>query len=259
MDRQEEKVKIVLNARETKDIHFSIYADNCDVDWGDGTFDRYGELHYHPEELDMLRRCKTSPCSHSYHRMNRVVTIVITVSKMIEFSIEHVTVTSVRFENCDGLHRVICSDCGVRQLDLREVPNLYFLVCTCNDLRRLNLLGCRDLLFVECDCNDLSVLNLTHCEKLERVSCSFNKLKKLRVAYFPEKLYSVKCCHNDLSAKELYELFIDITFFENMGIIDYSLNPGTAEVDSSVLDHRCWTITNACTEKKVERVLRERC
>lgn len=258
MDRQEEKIEIVINTRKTKDVSFSIYADHGDVDWGDGTSGTCEVYRYDPEEKNLYKRYKVSPCSHSYHGINWEVTIVITAFKLIEFEIEHVPVTRVRFEHCDRLGLFLCPDCGIKRLDLRGAPNLFSLNCACNDLRRLDLSGCDDLVIVKCDCNNLSVLNLFNCEKLKRVSCSFNRLKKLRVAYFPEKLSSVECSYNNLSAKELYRLFIDITLFENMGTIDYSLNPGTAEVDSSVLYHRCWTIMNTYTEKKVERVSRER-
>lgn len=257
MDRQEEKIEIVVNTRKTKNVKFYIYADECHVDWGDGTSDFYNGSEFKMINVDGVRTPRPPCCEHSYRGINRVVTIVISGFKIIEFKIEHIPLTAIRCENCYNLAWIICPDCGIRKLDTGNAPNLLFINCICNNLHKLDLSRCPTLLIIECDCNYLRELNLSYCSKLSNIICRFNQLRKLRVADYSTKLHTVKCCYNNLSTRELNRLFQDITFFFDRGDIDYSLNPGSRTADTFSLIAHDWIITNTITEKKVERILED--
>ena len=257
MEQQEEKIEIVVNTRKTKEIRFYVYADECTVDWGDGSSERYATPKPGIEDSDYWRTPKRPYCEHSYRGVNRVVTVTVSATRLSEFIIEHIPVTSVRIRDCVHLGHFFCIDCGLRQLYLGDSPRLYYLKCSCNNLRRLDLSGCPGLIGLECDCNYLTELNLSRCFKLHTLACRFNRLKKLRVAEGAEKIHTVKCCYNNLSAKELNRLFRDVACLVDFGCIDYGLNPGTREADRYWLDEHRWHITNCYMEKKMERILRD--
>lgn len=257
MDRQEEKIEIVVNTRKTKNVKFYIYADDCRVNWGDGTSDFYNESALKTGDEDSIRAPKKPRCEHTYRGINHVVTIVISGSAIVEFKIEHTPLTAIRCDNCYNLASIICPNCSLRQLHTGNTPNLLFINCICNNLHKLDLSRCPSLLIIECDCNYLSELNLSYCRRVSNIICRFNQLKKLRIADYPDTLHTVKCGYNNLPAKELNRLFQNLALFFDRGHIDYSFNPGTLFADSSSLIAHDWTILNATTEKKVERILED--
>ena len=90
MEQQEEKIEIVVNTRKTKEIRFYVYADECTVDWGDGSRECYATPKPGIEDSDYWRTPKRPYCEHSYRGVNRVVTVTVSAKQLSEFIIEHI-------------------------------------------------------------------------------------------------------------------------------------------------------------------------
>lgn len=243
------EVIITLTVSENQIVVLSVVG-NYSIHWGDdNTLKSDAQLTDHGNN-----HTNTLTCQHKYENAG-FYTIQI-IGEINDISIKNTPLERISIKKCTRLNSIHVVNCELQELNICNGQKLVYLNCPCNNLKRLNLGTCKDLISLNCVSNKLTTLNLKRNYKLFRLQCSNNRLK--RIMLDSSKISHLDCCYNNLTARELENIFQDITRYGNVGEIDYALNPGTAIANTRDLKLNYWEILNRVMENFAQRILDEK-
>ena len=200
-----------------------IYAQELDIDWGDGSVSTYrGHRFYtviHDFNCEGLQQIQLK-------------------GKYINgMNISRLSLTALTLVHCPHLEYLDCSVNELHQLNLGECPLIEELYCNSNNLRTLDLSHQIRLQQANLSYNILQTLNIKPCKTLQSLVCSFNQLLSLEVdATIP--LHHLDIKNNLLTAETLNQVFAQLQKTNGQTVLYYSQNPGTDCCDTTILKNR---------------------
>lgn len=126
-----------------------------------------------------------------------------------------------------NLNTLLCSSCGMTELDLSEIPWLLELHCSGNELQSLDVSMLPELKTLSCGSNQLSLLDLSANPKLIELSCGGNQLTALNITQ-NAALQILYCGYNQLTELDLSgnpSLAVLGCGNNRLGSLDISSNP----------------------------------
>lgn len=227
-----ERVELIVQGREV--IEIGLTATDYLINWGDGSSSR-DRFHVY------LSVKEKSVC--------------VTGKNIRELVIRGKGIVSLKVIGCFAMHHITCSDCNLSCIEL-DCINLRGLSMQNNRVTQLSL-NSSNLDWLVCDNNDLHELDLASQSRLVMLSCKHNYLEKLRLPKLNFVLKSINCACNNLSKEELNEIaatlpkYIPYTNY----LFDYSLNPGTREVNFSDMLACGWKLEESYNTNLIEKLI----
>lgn len=144
-----------------------IYADELQIDWGDGHYSVYTGQEYYP-----ITYCfQTEGLRH----------IRILGSNISYLDVSGINLPAIDLEACPNLGCLNCSANELLELNLKHCPVLQELYCNSNNLQTIDLVGNPEICLLQLSYNYLGNLELSHCGKLKALYCSNNYLRTLDI------------------------------------------------------------------------------
>lgn len=227
-----ERIELIVQGREV--IEIGLTASDYLINWGDGSSSR--------DRFHVYLSAKEKSIS-------------IAGKNIRELLIRGKGIISLKVIGCFAMHHITCSDCNLSCIEL-DCINLSGLSMQNNRVTQLSI-NSNNLDWLVCDNNDLHELDLTSQSRLVMLSCKYNYLEKLRLSKSNSVLKSINCVGNNLSKEELNEIattlpkYIPYTNY----LFDYSLNPGTKEVNFSDMLARGWKVEKSFDTQLIKKLI----
>ena len=180
--------RIVMMTTNAQSFAFTITAQACTVDWGDGTVKEYTPVN--------------SSVSHSYSDQT-VRTVTVIGTDLTRFECNYSSLSSLDVSDCTSLTELRCNYSSLSSLDVSGLTALRTLVCNYNtQLSSLDVSGLTALTWLMCRENQLSSLDVSGLTALNSLDCGSNKLSSLDVSGLTA-LNSLDCDSNKLSSLDV--------------------------------------------------------
>lgn len=220
-----EKINIQLYS--ISDITLQIETQQAEINWGDGSST---QLKNPPPSLT-IHHAFTKPLP---------VQLEITGTVLRGLSVPQLGISHLKLQNCRHLQYLNCAINDIEELNVEQCPQLEELYCNSNRLKQLTVAGATRLTQLIAAYNEIEELNTEGCDQLEILDCSNNRLSSLSFKA-PAQLRFLAIQHNSLDEGSLLRIFQQLPVSKNKGILNYTNNPGTASVSSSLLKEKNWT------------------
>lgn len=138
------------------------------------------------------------------------------------------TLQSLNLTGMVGLKNLDVSFCGLKDVNIQNLPNLENLSIQNNQLTELDLTGVINLKIFNCSNNSLKSLRVNHLKQMNQLDCSYNKIKELDLMNMGWNLSYVNCNDNLLQKLMVNNTILNLLEVSNnlLEVLDVSWQKG---------------------------------